>query len=345
MSASTTNRWKLGLFVTLSVTLTVAVLLWLGISQLQRSTIPAYFHFAESVNGLEIGSPVKFRGVEIGRVEEIFPAPDQRHIEVRAGIYRDTLEAWGIEPDQRGRERTFVPEDLRGQLVTSALTSISFIQIDVFPVAAHPIPEYSFPIPWETIHTVPSTFKSLETGIMEALEGWPEISRRTASVLERLDEGLAEVDFPALNREAVALLESSDELMESLRTSPLVDRSSRTYQELDGTLGELRLLLQQLRGQEGDVHRLVTSVSGAAEAFREDFAGSDLPAAVSAMEAAGRGFEETSLQITVLVRELQTTIRALDQTLGSVGAVADLLARDPAALLYGRTARQPIQPR
>lgn len=345
MSASTTNRWKLGLFVTLAVGLTVATLLWLGISQLQRPTIPAYFHFAESVNGLEIGSPVKFRGVEIGRVEEIFPAPDQRHIEVRAGIYQDTLEAWGIEPERQSRERPFVPEDLRGQLVTSALTSISFIQIDVFPLRTHPLPEYSFPIPWETIHTVPSTFKSLETGIMEALEGWPEISRRTASVLSSLDAGLAEVDFATLNDEAVGLLRSSDELVTTLRTSPLVDRESTTYRELEGTLGELRQLLAQLRGPGGEVERFVTSAVGAADAFREDFEGSDLPGAVAAMEAAGRGFEETSLQLTVLVRELQVTLRSLDATLGSIESVADLLARDPAALLYGRTARQPLLPR
>lgn len=345
MSASTTNRWKLGLFVTLSLSLTVAILLWLGISQLQRATIPAYFHFAESVNGLEIGSPVKFRGVEIGRVEEVFPAPDQRHIEVRAGIYRDTLEAWGIEPERQQGDRSFVSDDLRGQLITSALTSISFIQIDVFPVASYPIPEYSFPIPWETIHTVPSTFKSLETGIMEALEGWPEISRRTESVLASLDDGLAALDFAALNRDAVQLLESSDELFVALRTSPLVDRESRTYQELDATLGELRQLLVQLRGPEGDISRLVTSTTGAADAFREDFEDSDLPATVAAMEAAGRGFEATSIQLTALVRDLQVTLRSLDGTLGSIESVADLLARDPAALLYGRTARQPFQPR
>lgn len=348
MTVSQTNRWKLGLFVTIGVFLTIASLMWLGISQLQRRTTPAFFYFAESVNGLEIGSPVKFRGVEIGRVEEIVPAPDRRHIEVRVGIYIDTLEAWGIQPtefDQRPQGRTFVPSDIRGQLVSSALTSISFIQIDVFPEENNPIPSYSFPIPWETVHTVPSTFKSLETGLMEALEGWPEISNRAASVLGRLDAGLAEIDFEALNDEAVGVLRSSDELMVSLRASPLVDRESATYRQLEGTLTELRALLEQLRGDGGDVDRFVTSVSGAADAFREDFQGSDVPAAVEAMAAAGRGFEETSLELTQLVRDLKRSLRSLDAALGSVENMTDILARDPAAILHGRTAKKPFSPR
>jgi len=348
MTVSQTNRWKLGLFVTIGVFLTIATLMWLGISQLQRRTTPAYFYFAESVNGLEIGSPVKFRGVEIGRVEEVVPAPDRRHIEVRSGIYVDTLEAWGIQPtdfEQRPQGRTFVPADIRGQLVSSALTSISFIQIDVFPEANNPIPTYSFPIPWETVHTVPSTFKSLETGIMEALERWPEISGRVSSVLARIDDGLEQVDFAALNEESVTALRSADELMTSLRSSPLVDRESATFQELDGTLVELRALLQQLRGDGGDVDRFVGSISGAADAFREDFQGSDIPAAVEAMAAAGRGFEETSLELTQLVRDLQRSLKSLDAALGSVENMTDILSRDPAALIYGRSARKPFSPR
>lgn len=348
MTVSQANRWKLGLFVTIGVFLTIATLMWLGISQLQRRTTPAYFYFAESVNGLEIGSPVKFRGVEIGRVEEVVPAPDRRHIEVRSGIYIDTLEAWGIQPtdfEQRPQGRTFVPPDIRGQLVSSALTSISFIQIDVFPVESNPIPNYSFPIPWETVHTVPSTFKSLETGIMEALEGWPQISTRAASVLARIDDGLEQMDFSALNDESVSLLRSADDLMKTLRTSPLVDRESTTFRELDGTLVELRALLVQLRGPDGDFDRFVGSVSGAADAFREDFAGSDIPAAVEAMTAAGRGFEETSLELTQLVRDLRHSLKSLDAALGSVENMTDILSRDPAALIYGRTPQKPFSPR
>jgi len=347
MTASA-NRWKLGLFVTLSTVLAVGSLMWLGISQLQRRTTPAYFYFNESVSGLVVGSPVEFLGVEVGRVEGIVPAPDRRHIEVVAGIFVDTLEAWGISPSEfehRIEGQSFVPEDIRGQLVTRALTSTSFIEIDIFDPQKHPEPTYNFPIPWETIHTVPSTIKSFERGLMDALERWPEIADRAASVLRHLDEGLAEVDFGRLNDDLSTVLRDADEMVVAMRSSPIVDGESATVKKFDATLDELRALLDELRGREGAVARFVESFEGAADAIAGDFEGSDIPAAVRSVEAAGTGFEATAQSMTQLVGELRSTLLQLDAALHSVQSLADLLARDPAALLYGKSPSRTFRPR
>lgn len=348
MSASNTNRWKLGLFVTVAVALTVATLMWLGISQLQRKTTPAYFYFSESVSGLGIGSTVEFLGVEVGRVEEIFPAPDRRHIEVRAGIYVDTLEAWGISPSQfenRISGQSFVGEDIRGKLVTKALTGVSLIEIDVFDPEKNPKPEYTFPIPWETIHTVPSTIKSFERGLMDALERWPEIADSAAGVLRGLDEGLQEIDFSRISTEVVVTLERAEELMATLEASPLVDENSETVKQFDATLLELRGLVAELRGTNGAVERFVGSFEGAAGAIQGDFEGSDIPAAVASIEAAGTGFEETSQEVTELVHGLRGSLIQLNATLRSIQGIAEMLARDPGALLYGKSVPTTHNPR
>ena len=47
-----------------------------------KETCSYMSYFDESVQGLEIGSPVKFRGVTIGTVADIDIAPDRRHVEV-----------------------------------------------------------------------------------------------------------------------------------------------------------------------------------------------------------------------------------------------------------------------
>lgn len=189
MSVSNTNRWKLGLFVTAGITLLVAVVMWAGVSQLRRGTFPVYFYFDETVNGLDIGSPVKFRGVVVGHVDEIVPAQDRRHVEVRAGLYVDALGKWGISPLLREGGDVFVSDELRGQLYTSALTQVSFIQIDFFDPERNPFQVFTFSVPPDTIHTVPSTFKSLETGLMEALERWPELSRQAGELMGNLNRG------------------------------------------------------------------------------------------------------------------------------------------------------------
>ena len=346
MAASNTNRWKLGLFVSIGVSLTVGSLMWLGISQLQRRTTPAYFYFAESVNGLEVGATVQFLGVELGRVEEIFPAPDRRHIEVRAGIYVDTLEAWGILSGRQATGDGQIPEvsdDLRGKLVRGALTSVAFIELEHYDKAKYPEAEFTFPIPPETIHTVPSTFKSLEMDLSDALAEWPALISSVVSVLQRMDDGLAAMDFEALNREAVLSLTAAEQMMTRVTASPLVNGDSDLMQELTGTLVELRGLTAQLRGPGGDVDRAVTSFEGAADAFQEDFAGSDIPAAVASIESAGKGFTGNSAELSRLLFDLRASLNELTGTLSSVRQATDILARDPSSLLYGRSPKPPFK--
>jgi hypothetical protein len=55
-------------------------------------------YFDESVQGLDVGSPVKFRGVTLGTVSTITVAPDRRHVEVWMRIYQDELSRMGFDP-------------------------------------------------------------------------------------------------------------------------------------------------------------------------------------------------------------------------------------------------------
>ncbi len=78
------NHWKLGLFVVAGVALFLTMLVFLGARSLQSETVTYKTYFDESVQGLEVGSPVKFRGVTIGNVSGIDIAADRRHVRSRA---------------------------------------------------------------------------------------------------------------------------------------------------------------------------------------------------------------------------------------------------------------------
>src|SRR5512137_2817307 len=71
-----------GLFVLIGLIIGVALIIWLSTSQyLQKGKVYATY-FDESVQGLQIDSSVKYRGVDIGIVDKIRVAPDFRHIEI-----------------------------------------------------------------------------------------------------------------------------------------------------------------------------------------------------------------------------------------------------------------------
>ena len=70
------NYSKIGLFVVLGFSAALALAVGLGATRSQRTPVPFFTYFNESVQGLDVGAPVTFRGVGIGRVGEITIAPD-----------------------------------------------------------------------------------------------------------------------------------------------------------------------------------------------------------------------------------------------------------------------------
>src|ERR1700752_1995813 len=65
---------RLGLFTVVTVAILVAVLFLLGGRKLFQPTFTFETYFNESVAGLELGAPVRFRGVPLGQVSEILPS-------------------------------------------------------------------------------------------------------------------------------------------------------------------------------------------------------------------------------------------------------------------------------
>jgi phospholipid/cholesterol/gamma-HCH transport system substrate-binding protein len=71
-----------GFFVLAGALIAVGTVIWLGASQYLQKGERFVTYFDESVQGLQVDSSVKYRGVEIGMVEKIQVAPDYRLIEV-----------------------------------------------------------------------------------------------------------------------------------------------------------------------------------------------------------------------------------------------------------------------
>ena len=65
---------RLGVFVVVTLSLLAAVLFLLGGRKLFQPTFTFETYFNQSVAGLELGAPVRFRGVPLGQVTEIVTA-------------------------------------------------------------------------------------------------------------------------------------------------------------------------------------------------------------------------------------------------------------------------------
>jgi phospholipid/cholesterol/gamma-HCH transport system substrate-binding protein len=113
MSAKS-SKFSIGLFVIIGTLICAAIIIWIGASgMLTKGSLYATY-FDESVQGLQADSAIKYRGVEIGKVQSIKVAPDYRLIEV---IMKIDLEG-------NLQERTVAA------LKTAGITGIVFIELD-----------------------------------------------------------------------------------------------------------------------------------------------------------------------------------------------------------------------
>ena len=113
MSAKS-SKFLIGLFVISGTLILAAIIIWVGAARiLTKGSLYSVF-FDESVQGLQADSAIKYRGVEIGKVQKIKVAPDNRLIEVVMKI--------DIESDLQ--EKTIAT------LKTAGITGIVFIELD-----------------------------------------------------------------------------------------------------------------------------------------------------------------------------------------------------------------------
>src|SRR6185369_2522559 len=180
MAATTTNHWKLGLFVVVGLVALIASLFWIGAQRFSRDAFDAVAFFDESVQGLDVGSPVKFRGVTVGTVGDITIAPDHRHVQVTSDIYVDALKRLGLGDRAPRKGEEFINPLLRVQLVSAGITGVRFLQTDFFHPARFPEPKLPFDPPWNYIPSAPSTLKSVGDTAMDVVNRLPDIEARVS---------------------------------------------------------------------------------------------------------------------------------------------------------------------
>ena len=165
MAKKSTNL-ILGLFVILGVVLGVVAVIWVGATSYFQKGETYISYFDESVQGLQMDSSVKFRGVEVGRVEQIRVAPDNRLIGVVMKINM-----------QNNLQKRAV-----AQLKSAGITGIMFVDLDLHK-AGEPdqSPKIDFPSEFPIIPTRPSEIQRLVAGINDIVKKFNEIDTKGIS--------------------------------------------------------------------------------------------------------------------------------------------------------------------
>jgi phospholipid/cholesterol/gamma-HCH transport system substrate-binding protein len=319
--ANPTNHWKLGLFVVVAFVIALGTMVALGAHSLQKKTVGYKSYFDESVQGLDVGSPVKFRGVTVGNVSIIDIAPDHRNVEVTLELGVTELDNLALNTAKvNGKARINVPPDLRVQLASAGITGVKFILIDFFPVKDNPPPVLPFPVPDNYIPAARSTMKNLEDAVVHAVNRLPEVADEILRLLVKVSQIMEQVEDRHLPDKAVVTLGKINELVvevqsnvHGLNAGKLSVDAQKAIANLDAMVGQLNALIARVQGDKG----VMVSVERASNAVGE-----------VAKNATGLGLE------------LEETLRDVQEAAGAIQRLGDQLDRDGDMLLKGRSRKK-----
>ena len=159
------NATAVGAFVLGALAIAVGIAVVFGSGLLFKDVTRYVIYFEGSLEGLGLGAPVKYRGVQIGQVVSIKPSFGKQersiNIPVVIELTRDAVE--GLEGGVETVE-ALTEEGLRARLeLASLITGQLYVGLDIFPDA--PIREAPNRTDYPQIPSVPS----LQTGLQQSL--------------------------------------------------------------------------------------------------------------------------------------------------------------------------------
>ncbi|HEY6431330.1 MAG TPA: MlaD family protein [Acetobacteraceae bacterium] len=271
---------RVGLLILGGIIVVLALVWFLRGGQITRGTLFETY-FDESVQGLQVGSDVQYRGVPVGRVTAlgVVSAEYGGGRDTAAPLYRAVYVRYLVDTAKIGHFANVseaVQGGLRARLGTRLITGLSYIDLDFVNPTSHPVPT----LPWQPlaafVPSIPSAFTQVQNAGQEVLAKLDQIDfgALIASVTELSNDLRAEIDSGDLHKTLTAaqeLLATSNQAVKGADLPGLSANLQRTSDSLQGlaTNPDLAKLLKggalatdRLAELTGRMGALITALEG-----------------------------------------------------------------------------------
>ncbi|MES9968691.1 MAG: MlaD family protein [Candidatus Thiodiazotropha sp.] len=326
----------IGLFVLLSLGLALSAIFLLSEGRLTHKSTRFILFFEGDVKGLQVGSPVNFRGVRVGKVESMsityFKESREFRIPVIIGIDDSRVGIDGVHTGSGvlvGMD-DLIRQGLRARLnLQSLVTGKLEIELDFHPDT--PIRLVSTQSEYREIPTIQSSMERIAT----ALEAVPfeRIMKRLSGILDSIDEMAESGELTRIRDSLLQITQRLDSVTEQLHqvTPQLIDGST-------GTLEEARHMLTEITRTATQSQQLIatteTRLTQAFSSWEKTMTNGE--ATFSQLGEVAASADKLLSQESPFVTEMTVTLRELGAAARSIRNMSEYLERHPEALLRGK---------
>jgi hypothetical protein len=304
---------RLGLFLVVVLVVVLATALLFIQRWRSRAVIGMVTYTNENVSGLEVSSPVRFRGVSLGRVSDVRVDPRDVIVEIDFEMFPDRLNTIGISAERIGQIRDLrgMFPNLRASMVSNPVTGEAYLLLDVPENPPPPMtlaftPDRPY-VPW-----VPTTMATVQDRL-------PAILERAEATLQTVTEIVSKVP-DSLDR-SNRFFTNVERIFQESQLPALSADSRKFFATTSGQIDKIATDLERVIGTDGTLVAFVENANAAIKA-------ADLPATNQSARAAA---DQTALAAD----DLRRTLPAIRDSLDQLRDLARQLQEQPESVVYG----------
>jgi phospholipid/cholesterol/gamma-HCH transport system substrate-binding protein len=340
---STWSYFKIGLFVIAATVIGVIGVIVLGVGTIFQKQVLVETYIDESVQGLDIGSPVKFRGVQVGKVEQItltnvqYPTR-RRYVLVRAGLYPSMFQYPLVDVSDPGFMAE-IEKGLRVRLAAQGLTGTAYLEADYLDPGRYPPLSIDWQPSYPYIPSARSTITRLTESIDTILRNLESIDiQRLTTVMESslvavtkfTEAANLEKIGPQINAILTEFAQTNHQLKEIVNAPEL----KATIADASAAAGKARQIMENA---EQPLNRVLADLPETSEKIKNvvgqlETVAADLPETAALLKQNLRRLDRF---IATQQQDLETVVRNIRSISDSVKEITDDAKTYPGQVLFG----------
>ena len=319
MTNSKNTSFAIGAFIVGAIVLIFIALIFFSGGRLFSKKEKVIMYFEGSVQGLQIGAPVKLKGVVLGEITDIqinFQNDDKTIVTaVTADLVMKRINSKGASV--KGEFFTeAIKNGMRAQLnFQSFLTGLLYVELDFYPES--PAKLYGLQTDYRELPTIATQFEELSKSFAEMdIKGMvTHIDEFAIELNKIIKTGEIQATIKSVNRAAISIEKTSNNV--NLQVSQLALNIEKTRAEIDKLLAELNTqtpeLAKSLNKSLKDLSLSLDQISKTAASIDNNFS-EDAP----------------------LINQLNNTLNDISRSAQAFRSLSETLEQQPEAVLRGK---------